>query len=120
MKLSPERMREIVSTWRYFDADLALLFRDLPMTENIAVNCALYLQYLSRELAKNGTQDGWVEISNEEMRRKYLSFLTSEQIRKAYRALRNLGIISARARIHRKIHPSALIRWAKWVKTRRS
>jgi len=117
--ISPERMQEILSTWRYFDADLVFLFRDLPATRNIALNCALYLQYLDKELSSQGRPDDWIEFSNSEMKRKYLGFLTPEQIRKAYRALRKLGIISAKSRIYRKIHPKMIIWWATWARDRK-
>lgn len=120
MKLRLDRAHEILKSWRYFDGDLARLFHDIPLTKNIAVGTALYLQYLAREIDKRGDKDGFVKVSNASLRRKSLPFLTPEQIRRVYRSLKDLNILTVRSRQFKKINSKAIICQAKRLKKKQA
>ena len=109
-KVTPTVQYRISREARVFDADLARLFRNLPETKNIAINCALYIQYLDRAIRMYGPQ-----ISNEVLRKKYLDFFSKKEIRTSYEYLKNLGIIvtnsqkSAGKTISKEINVKALV-----------
>ena len=116
MKISERRAKQIRMTWRCFDFDMAMLFRNIQATKSIPLNCALYIQYLNREIGLHGNQDGFTRITNEEIRLRYLEFLTTAQIRKTFRALVKLRIVSVKDRVYKKINVPVIVSLAKAMK----
>ena len=107
LALAPNVARRIGREARVFDADLARLFRGLPETRKVAINCALYLQYLDKAIRTHGNR-----VSNEGLRREYLDFMGSEQINFCYRQLKELGIVVSKQRgnmVYKRIDVPCLI-----------
>lgn len=108
----PQPMRVNI---KFFDGDLAYLFSRLPETRGIAVQCALYLQYLDR-MPKDDS--GRCIGTTQDIIEEYLGFWTYDQIKWTRKKLRKLGVLEVDRR-GKRIRNDRILELAQRLRTRR-
>ena len=101
----------------FFDKDIACLFRNIECTSLTCVQCAVFLQVISRLIQKSGKKS--VLLTVFWLHKTHFPYLSYSMVKRILQRLRRIGVLKTRIEYKRTEHMGVEHRTRIWVQDAR-